>query len=137
LLERCCARSGKAAALNGCADFLERGREALGFDGLQQVIECADVEGFHGVMIVCRRENDARRPVELLQQIESGSARHLHVEEYDLGGKLFDAFTRLIDIARLTGDLDPGEGAQQPAQLAACERLVIDDECFHGEAGLE
>ncbi len=109
----------------------ERGRQPLGLDGLEQIIERVDLEGAHGMVVVRGREDDARHVIEPRQQIEPRTARHLDVQEKQLRSERVDARHGFAHIARFAHDVDPGKVREQAPQLTPRQRFVIDDERFH------
>src|SRR6185436_13860540 len=62
---------------------------------------------------------------------EAAAARHLDVEEHHLGGELVDAGVGVVDVAGLADHLDAVDGPEQPAQFAAGEGFVVDDQRSH------
>ncbi len=66
-----------------------------------------------------------RDPGDDLEPVEP---RHLDIEEHDVGPQLPDRFHGLVPLARLAGDLDAGDRAENALQVLARGRLVVDDE---------
>ena len=84
--------------------------EPRGLEGLQQVIDGADLEGAHGVGVVGGGEDDGRRGIggQFFQHVEAIEARHLDVEKEQAGPQLRAHRQCRLAIGGLAGDLDVG-----------------------------
>src|SRR5690242_10459209 len=63
----------------------EGGGEALGRDGLEEVVERVHFEGAEGVLVVGSGEDDLGDDFQALEQLEAGHAGHLDVEKEEVG----------------------------------------------------
>ena len=109
----------------------ERGRQPRGLDGLQQVIEGGPLEGVQREAVEGGDEDhDRARPrPKAVQQLKAGQARHLDVEQHDVGRELADhprAPRRRPE--RGAHQLHLRLVAEQDLQPAARQRLVVDDQ---------
>jgi len=104
----------RARPFAGALDPIERAREPIHFDRLQEVVDGVGVERVERVRIVCRRENHERRPLQLLEQLESGQPRHLHVEEQHVDRARAQKRERLFRVHGAADDLDPARLVEQP-----------------------
>ena len=126
-------REQGAAFAEPRAATLQRPFEALGAEGLEEVIDGMGVERAHGVLIVGGDENDDRS-VGGLDQFEDFKAielGHLDVEKEEVWGGFGDGLYGLEAVAALGDDFDFGVGREQFAQIAAGEFFVIDQRGFN------
>jgi hypothetical protein len=114
------------------ADSLKRGVESLGLDGLGEVVERVDGEGFDGVMVV-RGDEDGDghvRGADFVDDVEGGAPGHLDVEEEDVVTIGFEVFDDFAAIAAFAGDCDVFVAREEEAQPLTGEWLVVGDEDF-------
>ena len=65
-----------------------------------------------------------------LRGLDAGHARHVHVEEADVGLLLLELLDRLAAIARLRDDFELGPRLREQAlERVAQQRLVVGDQC--------
>src|SRR5262249_44024290 len=66
---------------------VDRQRETLVIEGLEQVIERLHLEGLERILIVSRDEDDGGNlpEINLLQHVEAAHLRHLHVQKKQVG----------------------------------------------------
>ena len=86
--------------------------EARAVDGLQQVIECLDLEGFQGETLVGGYEHHERRHA-VADRFEAVGAGHLHVEENEVGPQALDGFAGFRRARRFTGYFEIGIGQKE------------------------
>src|SRR5258707_4157095 len=72
----------------------------------------------------------------MFQQLEAGHARHLDVEEEEVGRELRDHRQCFFAAAGFAGNLDFGVLGEQPAQLQTGEAFIVDDQSFHTARGM-
>ena len=100
-------RFGVGRRLRGAQAFLEA-RHGVGqarrFHRLHQVVERAVLEGLHRVLVEGGDEDQMRATTDQARGLDAGQARHVHVEEADVGLQRFEAFDRLAAVARLRHD---------------------------------
>ena len=113
------ARSTASTSSPGAAAATARAHPSHGFldarprERLQQIVDRLHLEGADRVLVVGGREHDVRRrPRERLQHLEAVHARHLHVEEDEVGLPLLDHLQRLDAVGRLADHLDAAELAR-------------------------
>src|SRR5262249_30450726 len=112
-----------------------RARQALGLDGLDQVVERIDLEGAQRVLVIGRREDNKGHGIEGGEQVESRLAWHLHVEEQKLWLEVLERSAGLEGVRGLSDHLDLGMPAQETAELVASKALVVHDQRLHGVRG--
>jgi hypothetical protein len=98
---------------------------------LQDVIGRLLLEGCHRVFVVCRDEHDVTAPVHAARDLEPVLARHLDVEEGDVGSRVLDRLQRFRAIGGLGADLELGPQRRELlAKLVPQNWLVFsDDRC--------
>lgn len=119
-------------------DTLQRVRQALRRNRFEQVVECVHFEGLNSVPLVGSGEDHLRNIcAKSLEQIEPVAARHLDIEEHQVG-RVVEECERFLDVSRLTNNLDFCMRLQQPPQLDPGERLVVDNDGFqrHADTGI-
>jgi len=88
-------------------------------------------------MFMGRREHHARRlraGQQALGQLQAVQARHLDVEEDNLGRQLVDQAQRLDAVGGTAGDLQFGPGERQlPGQVVEQVRFVVGDQGTEGD----
>ena len=124
-------------ALLGCvagAHVLAHARqgclEAHVIDGLEQVVDGARLEGLDGVLVIGGYEHQHRQRLlrQVREHLEPGHARHLDVQEHQVGLVLLDGGHRLAAVGALRDDLEVGGPAQAQLDAAPRQHLVIDDD---------
>ncbi len=119
-----------AGAFNGLED-------AGAVERLEQVIDGVHVEGADRVLVVGGGEDDERQVIEaamvdeVLEDGEAVEARHLDVEEDDVGLVLFDELDGFNAVGAFGEDFDVADGLEQVLQLFAGQLLIVDDESRH------
>jgi len=94
------------------ADAVEGLADAVGIEGLKEVVGGVDVKGADGVLVVGRGEDELGEPGELvmvdelLDDGEAVHAGHLDVEEDEFGAVLFDEVDGLNAVGSLGKDID-------------------------------
>src|SRR5205823_13615308 len=63
------------------------------------------------------------------RDFESGEARHLDIEEDDIGAEPIDRRDRFESVARLPDDFHAAELTEQKAELVARQLLVVHQHC--------
>ncbi len=123
--------SDAPAVSNLVANFLDGLRDALAVEGLEQIIDRVHFERLHRVLVVGGGEDDLRQRNlavhQLLDDAEAVEARHLHVEEDEVGRELLDEVDRLDAVLALRDDIDV-ELAQEIRKLVARKLLVVNDD---------
>ena len=90
-------------------DLVERELQAVGLNGLHEVIDRVDAEGLDGVLAVRGDKDDRGRVLELVERLgELHAARlwHRDVEEHDVGLGLHELLDRLAGARGLGDGLD-------------------------------
>ena len=84
-LQRLVGAEGAAQAVRGLVGALEGAQdhvaEFIRIDRLKKIINTIDFEGFEGVLIVCRSENDRRGNIRTGENIETQSIGQLDIHE--------------------------------------------------------
>ncbi len=95
---------------------------------LHHVVDGALLEGGDRVLVVGGDEDDVALAARLLRDFEAGHARHLDVEEQDVGRVLVERAQRLDAVLGLgaDGELRP-QLRERLAELVAQHRLVFGD----------
>jgi hypothetical protein len=116
------------------SDAIERAREALLVHRLQQVVEGVRLEGVDRESVERRHEHDHRHALlrHLLDDLDAGEARHLDVEEHQVGSESGDGRQRLAAVGALPDDLDVVRVLEAQFEAAPRQRLVVDDEGAYG-----
>ena len=110
-------------------DAIERRRQAGAVHGLQQIIERRQFEGVDGVLIVGGAEDHRRpRPAERRGHIKAAGARHLNIQQHDIGSELGDPLGGLHAILGFAGDLHVRMRRQQLAQPLACWLFIVNQQ---------
>ena len=119
-----------------CLRFFERLEHALFIEGLQQIVDCVDLKGAHGVLVEGCGEDDLRQGhVAIEQLLEHGKAvqaGHLHVQEHEVGLMPADEIDGLDAVGALAQNLHAARVFEQELELLAAERFVVDDEGGQG-----
>ncbi len=104
--------------------------EPIAVERLEQIVERVNVEGAQRVRVVGGDEDHERhaRRADGLDDVEPAVARHLHVEEDEIGLQFLDRGNRRHAIGALRDDVHAGFAGEQRSQPLARERLVIRDE---------
>ena len=79
-----------------------------------------------------RGENDVGQIVEGFEHVEAAHARHLHIEENEVGRVGVDSSDGLPAIATLRDDLDLRVFFEILQDESPCWRLVVYDDCLQG-----
>ena len=93
---------------------LDDAREPVGVDRLQEIVERLDGERVDRVPLVRGHEHDGGRIGALAHErrrLDAAEARHLDVEEDDVGREVAREVERLARAARLADDLHVGDGS--------------------------
>nr|GEU28026.1 hypothetical protein [Tanacetum cinerariifolium] len=106
-------------------------RHARRLDRLLQVVERIDFEGLQRVLVEGGRENHLRRVHQGGQHVEAAPARHLHVEEDQVGLERDDLLHAFGRVHRLAHDVHLRVRRQQAAQFGARQALVVDQQYAH------
>ncbi len=130
------ARHGLAEALHRglCrltdrgTNALERSAKALFTEGLEEIVECAQLEGGHRMPGMGRREHHESLMAQALQHLETRCARHLDVEEHEVGMQRLDDQHGLGAARRFADAIDPLDLEEHPAQACPRDRLVVDNQ---------
>src|SRR5580658_4231263 len=113
------------------------GVKALLIHGLEQVVKRVHVKSLQCKLIEGGDKNHIRTlaRVDLGNDFKAGLARHLYVEEYQVGLGMRDRFDGLAPIAALRQNLHIVRAPKQCAKSAPCEVLIVHDERSDGHAG--
>src|SRR6185503_3969544 len=101
-----------------------------GLNRLQQIVHGVDFECLYRVLIVRRDEDEVGidpGSQKTTGDFEPRKARHLNVEQHEVGGMFVNCPQRFDTIARLVHDLDTVELTEQETQLPARQLFVVDD----------
>ncbi len=117
--------------LNGAAGALDGfGQPAL-VHGLQQVVHGLQAEGFHGVLVVGRHEDEVRQldilfaqPPDHPHAVQTG---HVDVQKNQFRLHLLDQFDRLQTVGTRCNYINFREILEQVGKLVAGELFVIHD----------
>ena len=130
---------GQAALAEAPLGALERALEALGAEGLEQVVHGMGVEGAHGVLVVGGGEDHGGRTrarrIHQLQHLEAVEFGHLDIEEEQVGGKIGHGFDGFEAVGAFGGDFDFRMRGEQFAEEAAGQFLVVHDYGANGIGG--
>ena len=113
------------------AQTLRRLQEALAAERLDEVIERADLERRHGILVVGGGEHHFRRVPHRLQHPQPRHLRQLHVEEHQIRLQAIDHLDGGAAVGRLARDPYPADAAEVFAQVAARLGLVLDQDRRH------
>ena len=119
---------GRARVPEPLPRALERLREALAADRLQQVVERPHLEGRHRVAVERGDEDDVRDVARPPQHVEAGAFGHLHIEEAEVGDGLVEQPHRRFRIGRLARELEVRMRRQQSLHPFPRRPLVVDDD---------
>src|ERR1700694_1275603 len=99
-------------------------------------MQCVEIECPQNVLIMRCEKDDCRYAFngQRTQNVEPVHARHLDVEEYNIGRSLQNSVYRVSPIPAFSNDINILEPAQHEGHATARQRLVIDDQSPHGEA---
>ncbi len=127
---------GAGVGLDFFLGFLDGFGDAGFVEGFEDVVHGVDVEGLHGVLIESGGENDVRdfefALDELFEDAEAVEAGHLHVEEEQVGGMLFDEIDGFEAVFALGLEMDFGEGFEEEGQLFTSGLFVVNDDGVDG-----
>mmetsp|Transcript_53828 Transcript_53828/g.149367 ORF Transcript_53828/g.149367 Transcript_53828/m.149367 type:complete len:254 (+) Transcript_53828:886-1647(+) len=103
---------GVVAACGALAQPRHAGQQALRFQGLEQIVHRTGFEGLDRVLVIGGHEDDARGALDALGHFEAGQARHLDVEEGQVGLQGRDGLGGLDAVGGRADDLQlrPGLG---------------------------
>jgi hypothetical protein len=105
--------------------FVQSAIQSFGFHRLEKVIDGIFAEGLQGVLVVGRGENHNRLARQSRQNIEAGEARHLDIEEANIGrigGQLRHGF---LGNGGEPCHFHPVRFLEQPAQAVQRQRFII------------
>lgn len=101
--------------------------EALRINGLQQVVDAAQLEGAHCEVIERGGEDDGgARVLDRQRHLDSVHLRHADVQEGDVGGELPDELDGARSLIALRDHLDIVSLLEPGDELRASEVLVVD-----------
>jgi hypothetical protein len=124
-LRRACVRiAHPGQPLLGAA---ERRFEALAAERFEQVIQCVDLKGTDGILIVCGDKDDGRGRLQRLDDAETIQTWHLNIQQHQIGGQGLDHLQRLYAVPGLTDDFCGLDLGQQAAQPLPRWRFVVHD----------
>ena len=111
------------------ARALERFLEARLIERLEQEVERVDLERANRVSVVRRDEDDRRqaRRIEILDDLEAVHARHLHVEEDEVGLRALDRLDGARSVGADGDDLDVGLHLEERLDAVASKLFVVHD----------
>src|SRR5687768_13361159 len=110
------------------ARAIERFREALAAERLQEIVDRVHVESANGEAVEGRDENDGNVPADQFEDVEAVQLRHLHVEQQQIGLTLHHRLHGLEAVGAFRDDLDVGVRRQQLAKNGARELFVVNDD---------
>ena len=126
------ALGGAGVGVDFPFNFLESFGDARSVERLQYVIHRIYIERLHGVVVKGGGENDVRdfklALDELFEDAEAVEARHLDVEEDEVGVVLFDEVDGVETVFALGEEMDFGEGFEEEGEFFAGRLLVVDDD---------
>jgi hypothetical protein len=113
------------------ARFLNRERDALLVEGLQQIIHRIDLERLHRILVKSSCEDDLGQGDLLVQQLlddpEAVESGHLHIEKYEIGAVLLDQADRLEAVLALRHHVDVSGAFKQVGKFVAGELFIVHD----------
>ena len=117
---------------DGLFDVLERGVQALGFDGFRQIVDGVNFEGSNGVSVVSGDKNGGGHVcgADFLDDVEAGVAGHMDVQKNEIDGLGFEGGENFAAVATLFDNYDFRIGGEEKAETLSGEGFVIDDEGF-------
>ena len=124
-------RQGFAGQASGLG---ERLLEPIAANGFEDVTDCVGVKRVDGVLVVCCREDNRRRRVELIEMmcgLDSVHARHSNIEQHDVRPCLSGYCQRILPVTRIADDLMPASVIDQLFQAFARRGLIINDQDSH------
>ena len=104
--------------------------QAIGFDGLHQIIDGIHLEALERVLAVGGNENDRRRIFQTLQglgELNAIDLGHAHIEEQHVHGIALHFLNSLAYARGLGKHFDPTDFAQQVTQLGTSRSFVVND----------
>ena len=116
----------------------QRLEKPIAVERLQQVVECMDVERLERVLVEGRDEHEERQrfAAEGRDDVEPAGARHLDVEEDEIGLRAADRVDRVEAVLALGDHLESLLPVKEHPQPLAGERLVVrDDDARGGSIG--
>lgn len=122
----------------GLANPQQGGFEAFAAHGLEEVVESADIEGFEGVPVIGRDEDDggAVMGFELAGDGEAVKAGHLEIEEDDVGAEAVDQLDGFESVVGFTDDRNAADLFELLTEDLAGDRFVVGNESAHQATAL-
>ncbi len=106
--------------------------QTRGGDRLHHVIDGALLEGGDGELVEGGDERDVAPALRLPGHVEAGHARHLDIQEQDVGLVLVDGVQRGNAVGRFRADLKlRPQPPERQLELGAQHRLVFGDHCLN------
>ena len=107
--------------------------EEFAVDVLQQVAERAGAQRGHQIVRILghRQHHDVGfRSVgeDRLHRVDAGDARHVEIEQHDVGPVQGDGLDALESVRGLARHVEPGNARQQRRDAASEERVIVDDD---------
>ena len=105
-------------------------------DGFEQVVDRFELEPLDGVFGVGGREDD-HRPLlrgERAHEIDAAEIGHVDVAEDQIHGLFFERAGGFERVAVFARKFQKGNACDVGAQLAQCERFVVDGDAVHFNA---
>ena len=99
---------------------------------LEQIVQGVDLKGPDGVLVVGRDKDDGRRVCQRLDDAKAVQARHLDVQQHQVGRQRLDRLHRLEPVDRFADHLHALQAAQHPPEPLPCRGLVVYDERAQG-----
>ena len=84
----------------------ERGFEAIGAEGLQQIVDGVNFEGFDRVAVVGGDENDGGVLADQFEDFEAVELGHLNIEEHQIGFLLGDGLNGFEAVGAFGDEFD-------------------------------
>ncbi len=128
-------RVGSGGNVQMGAHALEHPPEALGPEGLEQVVQRAQLERGHREPVVGGREHEGGPVPDALDDLQARQLRQADVEEEQVRLQIVDEPHRRRAVARLPGELDPVHSVQVRAEGPPGLGLVLRDRGAHGAGG--
>src|SRR5580658_559145 len=120
--------SRNLAARQYFGGLLERLCQAVGLNGLEQIIESVLLEGPHGIFAVGGGEDHQRRGIERFQQFEPIAAGQLNVEQQQVRLQLRNEDLRLVRVGGFADHFHFLMALEQAPQLGARQPRILDNQ---------
>jgi hypothetical protein len=108
-------------------DFIEGAVEGLGLDGLEQVVDGIYAEGLERVLVVCGSEDDDGLGGQAGEDFEAVEARHLDIEEAEVGGMVGESGDGFFGFGGCTEDFNAAGCGEESAESIEGEGFVVDE----------